>query len=107
MDTEIKPVRLTKLSAGCWVDGSRGHYAAPYMVTLAVDRGYPITEEDQELITAYLAGETFDPEGAVVEIADEAEAWLNEHMAPAGYLFGWSDGDFMLWTARDWQDSPG
>jgi hypothetical protein len=29
--------------------------------------------------------------------ADDAEAWLNDHIAPDGYRFLWNDGEFFLW----------
>lgn len=31
---------------------------------------------------------------ALYEIANDAEAYLNEHVAQPGYRFGWEDGEF-------------
>jgi len=40
---------------------------------------------------------------AVVDMADDAENWLNDNVAPEGYAFGWHDGEFFLWTDADWE----
>ncbi|WP_405057067.1 hypothetical protein OG474_30565 [Kribbella sp. NBC_01505] len=42
--------------------------------------------------------------GEVDGLADAAEAWLNEHVAPPGHSFGWFNGEFFLRADRDWAD---
>ncbi len=42
-----------------------------------------------------------------MDAADEAEVWLNATVAPEGYSFGWSDGEFFLWSDQDWEDTWG
>jgi hypothetical protein len=39
-----------------------------------------------------------------VDLADVAERWLNDRIAPDGYSFGWHDGEFFLWTTAEWED---
>jgi hypothetical protein len=90
-------VKATSEDAGCWVDGVRGIHALAFMVVnLAKHRcGYPLSTEDENVIELYDFG---DPEWSehAHAIADEAEAWMNEHVAPEGYTFLWLDGDFVL-----------
>lgn len=38
------------------------------------------------------------------ELVDQTEEWLNEHIAPEGYAFGWHDGEFFLWTTDEWEE---
>jgi hypothetical protein len=97
--------RATPADAGCWVEGSRGWRGLSYMVSRAEEWGYPLSTEDREAIEAYHEGD-----GDLViagEIASEAETWLNDHVSPDGYSFGWHDGEFMLWSAETWcEDWP-
>jgi hypothetical protein len=97
MDEPTTVVKATTEDAGCWVDGVRGWHALAYMVVnLATHRcGYPLSDEDRAMVELYDAGQR-DLTDEVHEIADEAEAWLNEHVAPDGYTFLWIDGDFCL-----------
>ena len=39
------------------------------------------------------------------DAAEQVETWLNDQVAPEGYSFGWSDGEFMLWSDASWQDA--
>ncbi len=39
-----------------------------------------------------------------IELADDVEAWMNENIAPSGYLFGWYDGEFYLWRLSEWEE---
>lgn len=89
--------------AGCWVDGHWGQYAVARMVELAADHGY----DDGEVVglaRRHLAsaGPSVAPDLSDDEheqlswAADEVEAWMNEHVAPAGFYFEWSEGEFFL-----------
>lgn len=96
MSSEI--VKATSEDAGCWVDGARGYHALAFMVVNLADHrcGYPLSDEDRETVEKYDAGDEVTSLEEVIEIADEAEAWMNEHVAPEGYTFLWLDGDFVL-----------
>jgi hypothetical protein len=69
-------------------------------------------DADRVIVDAYLegrvmveltGGEFVDSHDCAAELADKAEAWLNEHVAAAGWSFGWTDGEFFLWPASEWE----
>lgn len=103
--------RLTAKAAGCWVDGHTGQYAVATMVKLAEDHGY---RDDEICALAYrhLAENTpydippldDDEHEKLMDAADEVEAWMNEHLAPEGFSFGWHDGEFFLWANETWEE---
>lgn len=85
--------KVTPEEEGCWIDGRFGdHNANLTLLRLAVSFGWSpggdIQVEDAE---------------EMYQIAEEAEYWLNEHVAPEGYLFFWSDGDFVLMPTYEWE----
>ena len=102
---------------GCWLEGHRGWTASGALVEIAESHGMPLDADDRAIVTAYLdsaasvtlsTGEALDSDGiasAVIdqgELADKAEAWLNENVAPDGWAFGWIDGEFYLWPMTTW-----
>jgi hypothetical protein len=40
----------------------------------------------------------------VYNLSDEAEEWMNDNVAPEGFAFGWHDGEWFLWSIKEWQD---
>lgn len=88
--------------AGCWIEGSWGHYAAMRLCEIAESLGWPIDAESKALVANYADATSEDSE-IVYELADEAEEWMNRHVAPKGYGFGWQDGEFYLWSIGDWE----
>jgi hypothetical protein len=40
----------------------------------------------------------------LVEAASEVEDWLNDNVAPEGYSFGWHEGEFFLWSEKQWEE---
>lgn len=68
-------MQLTAADAGCWIDGHWGWRGSFRVIELAHEFGWP---GDTSLI----------PEEFVHEIADEAEAWMNNNVAPDGHSFG-------------------
>lgn len=95
--------RVDGSAAGCYVDGHYGQYATARMVQVAEGFGYANPEAirlaDSKLAAMmpaerYHIGLTPDDEDALVDYADAAEAWLNEHVASDGYVFEWVDGEF-------------
>lgn len=102
-------------SQGCWLEGHRGWSASGELVNIAHHHGMPLDAYDREVVTAYLRGDEtitidfqeHDVTGLVVdqgELADQAEAYLNEHVAPEGWQFGWHDGEFFLMPDEWWQE---
>jgi hypothetical protein len=85
------------MEAGCYIQGSWGQYAMGRLCSFAESQGwvneYSVNEDSQKDIDLDL----------LVELADEAELWLNENVAPENHSFGWVDGEFMLLTTADWQ----
>ena len=64
----------------------------------------PLDEDD----TASTCLERVDVASVVIDqggMADDAETWLNEHVAPEGYQFGWHDGEFFLWSNEEWEQT--
>ena len=96
---------------GCYVDGHWGQYAVAHMVNRAEEFGYD-NAEVIDLADRHIAaigpsdapGLTFDEFEALSEASDEVETWLNEHVAPEGYSFGWYEGEFYLWADTEWEE---
>jgi hypothetical protein len=103
---------------GCWLEGHRGWTASGHLVDIAESYGMPLDDDDRAIVAAYLAsaesvtlstGEVLDDDGirgAVIdqgELADRAEEWLNDNVAPEGWAFGWHDGEFYFWSASTWE----
>ena len=103
---------------GCWIEGHRGWTGWGYLIEIAESHGMPLDADDSAIVAAYLdsaasltlsTGETLDSDGiasAVIdqgELADRAEAWLNENVAPEGWAFGWCDGEFYFWPMATWE----
>ena len=103
---------------GCYVDSHWGQYAIARVVEIAVELGRQCELDeagrcqlcaDEKLAERHLAamgpstepgldGDEFEQ---LVEAADSAEAWLNDHRAPEGYSWEWNDGDFGLYANED------
>jgi len=85
------------METGCYIQGSWGQYAMGRLCWFAEQQGwkneYSVNEDSQS---------NFDLD-LLVELADEAELWLNENVAPPDHSFGWCDGEFMLWHNNEWQ----
>lgn len=105
-------VKATVAEVGCWVEGSRGRFGHTRLIEIAESRGWQgVCQDDHNAIECYDGkAECADvadcscPDVVLGQggLADKAEAWLNEHVAPKGYQFGWSDGEFFLWSDGDW-----
>lgn len=95
--------RAMPADAGCWIDGHWGQYGIARVIDIAVSHGWDDAEAD-DLATRHLASIgpssapdlTNDEFERLVAAADDAEIWLNEHVAPDGFYFEWSDGEFFL-----------
>jgi hypothetical protein len=112
--------RVDPSAAGCWVNDHHGIYAPVIMVDHAVSYGWPLSDEDAEVLEwarngGIVATEWSRDKGVISEdddlmhmpacwdeIQTEAEQWLNDHVAPEDYSFGWFDGAFYLGHTRWW-----
>lgn len=94
-------------AAGCVFDGNRGWRISADAIVYAHERGFPVTCVDLAVMGAFREGDR-DQDGTIGEyvhaMADEAIEWLNEHVTPEGHLFGWHEGDLMLWSDETWGD---
>lgn len=98
---------------GCWIDGHWGQYGISHLFKIATDNEMPTEDGDSEIVKAYengdeeitlSTGETVEVHECMVDLADKAEAWLNDNIAEEGYLFGWYDGEFMYWSIESWEE---
>lgn len=104
--------RATSADAGCWIDGHWGQYGITRLIEIANGHGFPLSPEDETAVETYNAGDfdfesdgqVYDAADWVVQVGDDAEAWLNENVAPEGFSFGWHDGEFFLWSTADWEE---
>lgn len=114
-----RTLNLPEKYRGCWIEGSRGWRGTGYLVQIAEEYGMRLSKDDREIVTSYMqsadsvtlsTGETLDAteiSGAVIdqgELADRAEQWLNDKVAPKGWAFGWVDGEFFFWPDEEWQE---
>lgn len=105
--------RATPADAGCWVEGWWGQYGVAHLAEKAEAWGYADAEVI-DLATRHLATmgpntanspELTDNEHeALSDASDEVENWLNDHVAPEGYSFGWWEGEFFLWSVESWEE---
>lgn len=105
---------IESVSAGCWIDGHWGRFGSVRLLELALRRGWQVNKEDQEIVDRLLTEvatsarpATDDDWEALLDqgaMADHAEQWLNDNVAPDGLTFGWHDGEFFLWPMHVWHD---
>jgi hypothetical protein len=98
---------LTHEDAGCWIDGHHGQYTTPMMLRIAVEYGWDgLDDAEKDAMMRWLNGLDFDGDEVenLMDAVDEAEAWLNENVAPDGYSFGWHDGEFFLMRREWWME---
>ena len=110
MNDDTIITQATPADAGCWIDGHWGQYGIARLVEIAEGMGY----NDAEMIdyaSRHLAsmarsntfGITDDEHEALTDSCDDVEVWMNDHLAPEGFAFGWHDGEFFLWSDEDWE----
>lgn len=114
MSAEI--TKATPDSAGCWIDGHWGQYGIARMIQIAAEHGYsdraPVDIPAERLAEIHLAsmgpsttpGLTDSQWEDMTWAADGVELWMNENVAPEGYHFEWSDGEFFLSADDDDDD---
>lgn len=93
-------MQLTAADAGCWVDGHWGQYGSSRVIKLAQEFGWDV----------YIAPPVLDIEEDwesefIYDLADKAEQWMNDNIAPDGHSFGWYDGEWFLWPYSTWEET--
>jgi hypothetical protein len=109
-------VSEAKLYQGCWLEGSRGWTAIAALIDIAVGYGMELDSDDKAIFVAYCngqerlilsTGEDVDVAGCVIDqggLVDQADDYLNDKVAPAGWCFGWCDGEYFLMPTEWRQD---
>lgn len=87
---------------GCLIDSHHGQYMYGMVVDIARNHGYQPSPYYLTHVTLYNKG--LEGTEAVVDEADRAEVWLNEHVAAEGHSFGWEDGEFYYQSDEWWED---
>ena len=84
--------------AGCWLDNSRGRYLAGDIVEEAIAWGYRPSPEYNKALDEL---DEVDSWEYIQDEADDAEEWMNEHVAPKGFYFGTNPdwGDWGMYSA--------
>lgn len=96
--------------AGVVIDSVHGWRALVFMVNYAASCGWYVSAKDAELIHHAVVNELSDREVQHwQDLCDEVMDWMNDHLAPEEFQFGWIDGDFMLQSKEWWcaKLSPG
>ena len=85
-------------SVGCWFDNGRGWRIAGAIVDEAMAWGYKPTKSYNE---ALKTEDDIDEWEFISDEAQDAEDWMNDHVAPKGYYFGYHPdwGDWGLYSA--------
>lgn len=105
----IETITLTE--TGCYLDNHRGHYIIRDTIELAAHWGFIVGPFERFALDHYddLGHEEDYPQECLIELCDEAVAWLNagreERMpgqnfppiVPDGFHWSFEDGDFGLW----------
>ena len=92
------------VEAGLWIVGHANIDRS--IIELAGSYGFEVPKDVMTLMDG-LPSITMEELEYIFDVVDEAENWLQENVAPEGYSFGWSDGDFYLLSDSNWQDMWG
>lgn len=93
------------VETGCYVDGHWGQYGPSRVLSIADDllgTNYCLAALAEGAETGIMTDE-LSADDAVLDLADEAEAALN-NATDDGHAWGWYDGEFFLWTVEDWEE---
>lgn len=80
------------IETGCIFDSHHGIYIPEMICELATTYGWKGSWSEEN-------GDD------LIEASDEAIAWMNDNVAHGEYSFGWWDGDFVLWSEKDWEEA--
>lgn len=104
-DTPVEVQRISPDAAGCWIDDRIGHYISAEVILTAAAYGW----KDEAAINAAERYNGNDPDDEdlpqyVYCAAEDAVEWMNENVAPEGYMFGFHDGGFYMMTPDWWSE---
>jgi hypothetical protein len=97
-------IPLTRDDCGVVIDENRGWRGIGYVVEEAIAWGFEPTDDDREVIRSFFDDDDSPAGWNMPDLSDEAEQWLNDHVAPDGCSFGWHDGSFFLQTTEWWSE---
>lgn len=111
--TTTQPAKFTE--TGCYLDSHRGHYISRDVIEFAQSVGFIVGLSDAYVVSKYEdhGHEEDYPFEVIVELADEATAWLNSSAVdrisgqnfppskPEGTYWSFNDGDFGLYAEED------
>lgn len=89
------------MDAECIFDGHHGQYIYQMIVDLADSLRWRMSAQDRE---RYDAREDNTASEFMIELADDAELWLNSVHARKGWSYGWYDGEFFYATNEWWEE---
>lgn len=100
-----------EVATGCWIDGHWGIHGITRLISIARDYGFTPSDVDEFVLRAYNHGneeilvedEIHNTYEWVMCISDDAEDFLNNHVAREGYSFGWESGEF-FYMEDEWWD---
>ena len=111
--------RLDPSAAGVWIDGWWGQYGPARLCQIAFEQGWTDEKATElpfqiqsrttaEMVEQHLGQMELGSTASLSDVeceqliwaSDDAEVWLNTHIAPEGYAFYWEDGDFGLWPVE-------
>lgn len=85
--------KIGKCHEGVWFSGRDGIYIGRKIIRFAREFGFEFTP----------GMEYPDAEGHW-DLVEQAENHLNLHCVEPGYLFGFDEGDFCLWSEETWKE---
>lgn len=89
--------------ATCIFESHAGWHNVYRVIDLAVAHGMVLNAADRTMVEAYRSSEPLEND-CTPDIADSAEAYLNDHLIPnGGWSFGWHDGEFYLANTAWWE----
>lgn len=111
-DSEPIPLPDESLETGVYISSPNGVFGIPRVIAMASAYGFKGnggTEDERLIELAETAGSTWtwpeamedDDHEYMIELANEAESWLNEHVVPEGKVFAWWEGEFILFDSCD------
>lgn len=100
----VFPIKTaTPADAGCWLSDHLGWRIGCAVVEIAVERGWPITAQDQAVVDRYGSGDGRPADGDYVDaVVTDVVAWLTDRVAPAGYSFEFDNGSFYMLSDAAW-----
>lgn len=99
----VSPEKWSEKEVGVLIDSIHGWRGYLIMVHIALAHGWIATPGDESIITAVRDDKLVVSQAvAWQDLCDEVLDWMNDHLAPEAFQFGWFDGDFVLQSEQWW-----